>query len=80
MSEFYKDMPQSFREAVDEIKKYCQKENCTESDCSLCPYPLGVIRCNDTNKANQKRLEDMADFCKKNNITNRKLKEMYRLK
>lgn len=47
MSDYYKDMPEDFRNAVDVIKQYCQNEDCQEPDCAMCPYPLSVIRCGD---------------------------------
>lgn len=47
MSKFYENMPDDFKQAVEVIKEYCQNEDCTE-ECSECPYPLGTIRCGDT--------------------------------
>jgi hypothetical protein len=47
MSKFYKDMSKEFKNAVEVIKQYCQNEDCTE-ECDKCPYPLGVIRCGDS--------------------------------
>lgn len=47
MSQYYKNMPQDFKEAVETIKKYCQNADCQE-DCKICPHPLSVIRCRDS--------------------------------
>ncbi|WZY36105.1 hypothetical protein NSR02_07095 [Bacillus sp. FSL W8-1122] len=47
MSDYYKEMPNDFRRAIDVIKGYCQNENCQEHDCFKCPFPLSVIRCGD---------------------------------
>ena len=48
MSNYYEEMSSDFKRAIDVIKEYCQNEDCQESDCSICPYPLSVIRCGDT--------------------------------
>lgn len=45
MSKYYENMRDDFKDAVNIIKKYCQFEDCDESDCNQCPYPLSVIRC-----------------------------------
>lgn len=47
MSNFYKDMPDDFKNAVNVIKKYCQNEDCQE-ECKDCSLPLSEIRCGDT--------------------------------
>lgn len=43
MSNYYKDMPDDFKQAVDVIKKYCQNEAC-DYKCTQCPFPLSEIR------------------------------------
>ena len=48
MSNYYEDMPEDFKNAVEIIKKYCQFENCDEVDCDKCPFPLKTIRCGDS--------------------------------
>lgn len=53
MNKFYENMnmPEEFLKAVDVIQHYCQNEYCTEEECTNCPYPLHIIRCDDVHKA-----------------------------
>ena len=45
---YYKNMPEDFRKAVEVIKEYCQNEECVaDCECDDCPYPLSMIRCGD---------------------------------
>ncbi len=48
-TDYYNNMPQDFKDAVNVIKKYCQNEDCQDYECSDCPYSLKVIRCGDAN-------------------------------
>lgn len=79
MSDFYKDMPQDFRNAVEVIKQYCQNEDCTH-ECSGCPCSLSTIRSGDTVREKESQRQAMVDMCKENKITNRMLMDMYRLR
>lgn len=54
IDDFYKDMPDDFRNAVKVIKSYCQNEDCDRESCDECIYPLGVIRATDTYNYNLK--------------------------
>lgn len=47
--DYYKGMPEDFKEAVKVIRRYCQNEQCVDGNetCINCPYPLSVIRCGD---------------------------------
>lgn len=46
-NDYYAHMPEDFRAAVNVIKQYCQFEDCIDSYCDKCPYPLKTIRCGD---------------------------------
>ena len=71
--DYYKDMPQEFKYAVEVLKKYCQNETCTY-DCAECPFSVRTIRCGDIEEERPKNINHEMFVC---SICDASLKRYY---